>query len=247
MPLPPPPRLKKTKEDPLQTEAFGMAERFAVDPQTLAVVEEIRAGTPAFAPDPRVRERYYNEAVVAPAMRQYRESIVPTIATYFAARNANRGGGFQAALTRSAEDFGTNLAGIRAGLLSEDETRRFQSTEAAAARRPLGVSLAIGNQLLPMQVKAAMGAERRGITAQNNMARWANAMGAWQAQQAQALMDSINRLASIGPFEVGPSPSSGGGWRGVLGGALSGAMLGAPFGPIGLGIGALGGGIAGYL
>jgi hypothetical protein len=94
--------------------------------------------------------------------------------------------------------------------------------------------------------------------------------GALNQAQAQALLDQAEnqynamrnvpleqlniRLAALGGTQVPTSstqtsrtPTSGNPFIGGLGGAMSGAQLGSMFGPIGTGIGAIGGGLLGFL
>lgn len=78
---------------------------------------------------------------------------------------------------------------------------------------------------------------------------------ALQERQLNPIDDTISRLQGIGgiiglgsPFnttQASAGGGGGGGLTGALGGALSGGALGSQFGPLGIGIGAIGGGILG--
>jgi len=63
----------------------------------------------------------------------------------------------------------------------------------------------------------------------------------------QLLKDYINSITGRTGSQVSVSGGGGGTFSNVAGGALSGAAAGAPFGPWGAGIGAVGGGVLGLL
>lgn len=217
-----PPRLRVEPANNLQELAFAEAADYQVPESVLTAIGGQLMGVPAFNPDPAVRERYFAEAVEPAARRAFSETTVPQIASFFAARNANRGGAFQRQLATAAENLETNLAGIRAGLLSEDEGRRFASLENAAQRIPGGIQQAIGAGILPIQLRASLGAEQRGIQQQFNTARFLNQFVDEQFDTAARLEGAIHDLARVPPFEIGPSQGGGGfDWAGFVSGLIN--------------------------
>jgi hypothetical protein len=92
-----------------------------------------RLGQPAYEITPETTEQYYQQAVRAPALREWQETVEPTI------REAYAGPGYWGsaraqAQAKGAEDLATELGRQRATLYYQDELARRQAAEAAAQR-----------------------------------------------------------------------------------------------------------------
>jgi hypothetical protein len=106
--------------------------------RTPALAEQVaamraRLGQPAYAITPETTEQYYQQAIRAPALREWQEVVEPTI------REAYAGPGYWGsaraqAQTKGAEELATELGRQRATLYYQDELARRQAAEAAAQR-----------------------------------------------------------------------------------------------------------------
>lgn len=103
-----------------------------------ALVQELaearaRLGQPAYTVTPETTEQFYQQAIRAPALREWQEVVEPAI------REAYTGPGYWGsaraeAQRKAAEDLATTLAARRAELAYQEELARRQALEAAAAR-----------------------------------------------------------------------------------------------------------------
>ncbi len=89
---------------------------------------------PAYEIDPAAREKYYQESFYNPAMREYKETILPQVL------ESASGAGFRSSDTlnqmgKSAADLETNLSAKRAELLWNDELSRRNALESAFGRQ----------------------------------------------------------------------------------------------------------------
>lgn len=89
---------------------------------------------PAYEVDPAARERYYDEAFMAPAMQDFQQQILPAIMEQYNAQGMNRSGFAEGALATAGGNLATDLAGIRADLLYRDEEARRDAASAAYDR-----------------------------------------------------------------------------------------------------------------
>lgn len=216
---------------PLEREAFGLAGDFAVPAAARDAATALATGT---ALDPARREAAI-EAATVPALRTFREDIIPAIARKFASSGNRLSGTFMRALGRAGSDFASNLASVRADAYLQDERLRMEGM-------PYGIAALTGLETLPIQVKAAAGAQERGIRQAEILGRFA-----LRDQQLADKFGSAGALASLKAADAASSGSGGGGFSpGGFGmGALSGAVAGAPLGPWGIAGGALIGGVFG--
>lgn len=135
----------------------------------------------------------------------------------------------------------TNAAISRGSALGSLENQRAQGLLGVGQERR---SQQLGN----INLLSSIGQQQR--------AQQANLFDTIQSTQDAKINDPINRLAAlsqiIGTNPGGTTTQSGSAagrnqLTGALGGAAVGGALGAPFGPVGIGVGALAGGTFGYL
>lgn len=148
---------------------------------------------------------------------------------------------------------------------------RAQGFQQASGMMQSDMDRAMQGQQLNLQAAGMQGdLANAGQNAYLQSIQSALSAGALNQAQAQALLDQAEnqynlmrnvpleqlniRLAALGGTQVPTSstqtsrtPTSGNPFVGGLGGAMSGAQLGSMFGPIGTGIGAIGGGLLGFL
>jgi hypothetical protein len=159
----------------------------------------------------------------------------------------------------NAGAFGGSRQGVAEGVAAAENAR--QMGDLSAQIRAQGFGQAAG--MMQSDMDRAMQGQQLNLQA---------AMSAGQINQAQAQalidqtvsqydamrnvpLEQLNiRLAALGGTQVPISstqtsrtPTTGNPFVGGLGGAMSGAQLGSMFGPIGTGIGAIGGGLLGFL
>jgi len=166
------------------------------------------SGQPSFTVDPAARQRYYDQAIKAPAMREF-DNTLDQIDTRYGNRWTKAGaGGHRGAVNRAAGDLQANLTGQMAGLVREDEVAARAASESAANRQ-----FQAGFQGLDSI--AGVGSTQRGIDAQ----RMGEDYNKWQQGQAYN-----NPWLNFMPqafqqrYAVGQSP----GLLGSMGGFLEG-------------------------
>lgn len=88
---------------------------------------------PAFDINPETTEQYYQDVIKNPMLKQWEETVEPTIRSAYAGPGY-WGGARANAQMEGAEDLATNLASERAKLYYADEQARRQAAEAASQR-----------------------------------------------------------------------------------------------------------------
>ena len=98
-----------------------------------------RLGQPAFEITPETTEEYYQQAIKAPLMKEWQETVEPMI------REAYAGPGYYGsaragAQAKGAETLATTLGAQRATLAYQDEQARRAALESAAGREAVGAA-----------------------------------------------------------------------------------------------------------
>lgn len=214
---------------PIQSQAFSdVLARMAGGPGTSgAAIEHHLRGTPAFEIDPTARQDYYEDAVVAPAMQEFQQRILPAIMEQYNASGLARSGYAQGALATAGENLGTELGAIRGELVYRDVERGYDAMENAEERRLRAVS-ASQDELASV---LGAGAEQRNITNEN----LAEDYGKWLYEQPynNPYFQAYGPIAlgtQVTQNVVGPKEAP---WYHQLGQVLSGAFGGGGGGIMG--------------
>lgn len=185
----------------------------------------------------------FDEAVLAPTVRQFNTEIVPGLAERFAGTGAT--GALSRELGTAGRDLGTNIAAQRGLFLASDRDRALQALQS-------GVGLSAANELLPIQTRLSAGGIERGVgveQASGDLNRFLLQHPAFNP--ALGLLSPALGTQAFQNFAVPKKNKSqevgtlagtvGGGLLGFAVGGPGGALLGSQLG------GGLGGSIGGLL
>lgn len=166
-----------------QLAAFQGAGNLFSDPRvdSSAAINRLMSGDPAFQVDPAQREAFYQDALVAPARAQFRDTLQQVDQRYGA--GFGEAGAMRGMANRAAGDFETNLMGKRAELIYADEMARRGAAESGMNRMVQGVGLAPtydANRRANLGLQATLGGEERAIAGQHQ----GEAYNKWQTEQA---------------------------------------------------------------
>lgn len=211
---------------PLQTIATeGASDQFeGMLGQQQQALGRVYGGEAAFAPDPALRERYYQTQVEVPTLRSYREEVLPMIAERYGP--GGQRGALYDALGRSSAGMMEALAGMRSQFLRDDERLAMQSNENALQRMYALSAMGGAPMLSPYAALADIGSLERGVSAQQRGELFNRAV------MAQPYSDPrwgiLSGVLGLNPMPVG-SGSSGSAMGSLL--QLGGAVLGpaSPF------------------
>jgi len=178
-----------------------------IDPS--AAQRQLLSGDPAFQIDPAQRERFYNDALVAPARASFRDTMQGIDQRYgagFGESGSHRGAGY-----RAAEDFETGLMGKRAELLYADEMASRGAAEAGMGRMAQGVSMApqLGQDYRAnLGAMSQLGGEERSIAGQ----QLGEEYNKWQTEQDynNPWLGFFGSTMSAQPFAIQNNPGMGG-------------------------------------
>jgi len=184
-----------------------------------------------------------DRAINAGAFGGSRQGVAEGVA---AAENARQMGDLSAQIR--AQGFGQ-----AAGMMQSDMDRAMQGQQLNLQGAGVQGDLANAQQNAYLQsIQAAMSAGQ--INQAQAQALIDQTVSQYDAMRNVPLEQLNIRLAALGGTQVPISstqtsrtPTTGNPFVGGLGGAMSGAQLGSMFGPIGTGIGAIGGGLLGFL
>jgi hypothetical protein len=195
------------------------------------------------------------EAATRPIMQQYQEQTLPGIASGFSAAGRYGSGAMERAQGRAAEATGRAIGDVAANIAYtgyEAERGRQQQAITQQINAAQFAPQIYGQQFLPSQQLAQIGAAREAISAQPLQEQMARFQFAQQApvQQLQSFLSSVYGTPMAGS-QYAPTPVSQTNRAGnVLGLAATGAGIGSMIGgnlggysstAIGAGLGALGG------
>jgi hypothetical protein len=195
------------------------------------------------------------EAATRPIMQQYQEQTLPGIASGFSAAGRYGSGAMERAQGRAAEATGRAIGDVASNIAYsgyEAERGRQQQALTQQINAAQMAPQIYGQQFLPSQQLAQIGAAREAISAQPLQEQMARFQFAQQApvQQLQSFLSSVYGTPMAGS-QYAPTPVSQTNRAGnVLGLAATGAGIGSMIGgnlggysstAIGAGLGALGG------
>ena len=207
---------------PLLGQAFDLGGGLATSPEAMqrtGTLSRLMQGTPSFAADPALRERYLQQAVTDPATRYFNDTVAPSIAARY-----GRGGNLGAAAdvtARAGADLASQLAGTRAGVLRGDEQLGAQSQDQALARALQATGLSYNNQVGTLGLLSQLGNAQRSITGQQNRQRLNEALLQQPfSDPSLSLVGLFGNPTYYTPSVVG-APNTPGAGIGVLGSLLS--------------------------
>lgn len=154
---------------PLLESAFSRAGQIGTGAPTEARLSQLGTlvqGQPAVNLDPALRERFFQSSVVDPAMRRFERDTIPAILARFG--GGGQTGAIREELARAGTDLQTNLAGIGAGLLRDDERLNAQLADQAQQRSLAAIGSLREEELLPISVQTQIGDLQRSIVGQQN-------------------------------------------------------------------------------
>ena len=183
-----------------------------------------RLGEPAYEITPETTEAYYQEAVRAPMMKEWQETVEPMI------REAYAGPGYWGsaraeAQTKGAETLATTLGAKRAELSYADEMARRAALESAAGREATGaLPYAAGEA----QMLGSAGQYSRMIDqeeVQADMQRWlmGEEVEGVTPTQYNPFLQLAFQILGLDPYALGTKSSSSGWNFGIAAGQGSGA------------------------
>lgn len=128
-------------------------------------IQQYLTGQPAFGIDPAQRERYFQEAFVAPAQRQFQEQVLPQAFERFSGQSMSSPD-MMRAIAHAGSEFGTNLTQARATLVDRDIAREQAAREAGMQRMGQGLTLGMEEVLSPLRFGNVLGGQQRDIANQ---------------------------------------------------------------------------------
>jgi hypothetical protein len=152
---------------PLQQAAFSAIPAMGTSPS--AVLRQGRAdvlasGVPSFEASPEEYERFYQESIRAPAIREWQEETIPYIQHAFGSETQPGGSGeWLDRLAEAGVDLRTNLAAQEAQVRLRGLERYQDASEAAADRSIQAIPLSAMEETRPIRYALAGGDIQRGI------------------------------------------------------------------------------------
>jgi hypothetical protein len=192
----------------LEQAAFKAGLEYQIPPEVTAAIDTFLAGTPTFTNDPVARARAFEAEVQGPALRTFEQQIVPEIAQRFVSRGV-RGPAQEATLLDAGQNLASNLGALRSQFFRQDEQQEILAKEAALGRVSQGATARLGESILPIQLKAALGGQARGAEAQTQLNSFLQQMIAMQRESASSLQAAIQNAAPGRVFEFGNSGGGG--------------------------------------
>jgi hypothetical protein len=194
-------------------------------------------------------------AATRPLVQQYSDQILPGIASLYSKSGRYGSGSMQNALGQATEQYGRALGDVSANIVGtqyDQERARQQQAMMGLTNIAQAAPSIYGQQYLPSQQLAQIGAQREAIAAQplqEAMSRYSFGQQL-PYQQLSGYLSSVygSPTASYGSTSQNMSTNpTVGAIGGALGGGLLGSSIGGAFGfpGLGAGIGALGGGLLG--
>lgn len=207
-------------------DAFTEAQRLVdagFSPDIQSATQRLLSGDPGYQIDPTVREQYF-QAQLAPAQYDFEQNTLRAIAEQYAGGSAGRSGDFQAALAEAGAQYGLGNTALLAGLVNEDEIRRWEAGQNALQRMPGAIELGQYQELMPLNTLMNAGLTQYGLDSEK--------MGE-QFQQTIYGRDPLANPyigqwlgAALNPYRV-PAASGGGGFDPMqMFGQMMGGMLG---------------------
>ena len=195
------------------------------------------------------------QAATRPLMEQYSNQVLPGIASLYSKSGRYGSGAMQGALGQATEQYGRALGDVSANIVGtqyDQERARQQQAMMGLTNIAQAAPSIYGQQYLPSQQLAQIGAQREAIAAQplqEAMQRYSFGQQL-PYQQLSGYLSSVygSPTASYGSTSQNMSTNpTVGAIGGALGGGLLGSSIGSAFGfpNLGAGIGALGGGLLG--
>jgi len=169
----------------LEEQAFQAGVDYEVPADVTAAIDQLIEYNPTFDDDPAKRAQRFETEIGAPATRQFQEETQRMLMQSLAG-GRRFGPVAQATMFDSNEDFSTNLASLRSQFFREDEDRAILAKESAFGRMAGGASMRMGESVLPMQLKAALAGQSRGVDSANDMTNLMNSYLQIAQQQAGA-------------------------------------------------------------
>lgn len=163
-----------------------------------------RLGRPAFEISPETIEQFYRQAIRAPAMREWEQTVLPTIKEAYAGPGW-WGSARAQAEAKAAESLATELARQRAQLAYlEEQARRTALSEAAAREATYGLPYATAES----QMLGTAGEYARSIAQQKVLAdlqRWlmGEEVGGVYAPQYNPFIQLAFELLGLSPYAIG--------------------------------------------
>jgi len=176
-----------------------------------------RLGQPAYEVTPETTEQYYQQAIKAPMMKEWREIAEPAI------REAYTGPGYWGsaraeAQARGAETLATELGSKRAELSYQDEMARRQALESAAGRE---ATYALPYATGQAEMLGTAGAYARGVEQERSLAdlnRWlmGETVEGVSPTQYNPFVQLAFQLLGLSPYEYGQRTTQSGWNFGLL-------------------------------
>jgi hypothetical protein len=197
------------------------------------------------------------EAATRPLTQQFSQAVLPGISSLYSRSGRLGSGAMERALGTATEAYGRSLGDITsniAGSQYQQERAMQQQAQLAQAQLAGAAPSFYGQQFLPSQTLAQVGAQQEAIAAQPLQEQLARYQFGQQLpyQQLQGYLSSVygTPLGSYGT-QTTNAPTYQNRSAGILGGGLAGGLggyaLGQAFPSIGAGYGALGGAALGGL
>ena len=154
---------------PLQAQAFQGAGQFGAgqfggQQARMGAIANQLAANPSFQFDPAQTNQFFTEQIENPALRTFRNQLMPQIASRFLP-----GGQTGAALktaTGAAGDLAANLASQRSSFMRGDQQLGAEFMERALGRQAGGIGMSQSEDLRRLSVPFQLGGAERGIAGQ---------------------------------------------------------------------------------
>ena len=205
-------------------------------PDNREATQRLISGDMGYGVDPAVREQYF-QSLLGPAQIEFQDQL-RNVAELYSGGYGGRSGDFQGGLAQATSRYGADQTALLAGLINEDEIRKWEAGQNALQRLPMGIQSDVYNQTIPLNTLMNSGMTQYDLDSQ------------LMQQQSQQQMYAENPLMNPNvqqwvpwfsqPYKVPISGGDSGGIGGMLGG-IGGSLIGAALGPFGSMLGGAGG------
>lgn len=182
--------------------------------------------------------------------RAYQTATAPQTASAFAGSGRYGSGAYGNAVSQNQQDLATQLGNSMNNLYGGMYQNNMQNMLQGAQGLSTNYNTAAQQQLQgSMNAPNIVNSVNGGISNLYNMGGNQQALNQQQINAPWQLLNNFSNLVQgqYGGTMTSTQPYYQNRMAGGMGGAMGGAMLGSAFGPIGMGIGALGGGLMGML
>jgi len=182
----------------------------------------VRLGQPAYEITPETTEQYYQQAIKAPTMKEWKEAVEPAIREYYAGPGY-WGSARAGAQAKGAETLATELMAKRAELYRQDEMARRQALENAAGRAAVyTLPYAAGQaEMLGTAGQYARGVEQERSLADINRWLMGETVEGVSPTQYNPFVQLAFQLLGLSPYEYGQKTTQSGWNFGIAAGPFS--------------------------